>query len=353
MGRSVRTIFKFGLLLCLAAVINVSVPAQKDKQKTPKPKPPIEAPEPPEPSEKPFPVPTPSRYPRGERVTSEKAIAVDPNVSIKLCVSAGRLKINGWERNEVRVFVKSGSPVGFKVLEKNAESGKPNWLWVSNIASGPRYGPQAECLSGDQVEIDVPMTAGINLTGTTAGATIDSVRKVSVKIIEGSINLRNIPGGITAEAYQGDVMLESSRGQIALKTTTGNIVAFDVEPGQIGDILKTQTNSGTISLQKVSHRQIEANSISGSVNFNGKFLAGGIYTFKTSNGSVRLLLPVDTSCKISAFYGFGTFDSSFPYKVLTEITSPGGKRLVVDIGGGDATVNLTTSSGSIGIRKQN
>jgi hypothetical protein len=352
MGRSVGTIFKFGLLLCLAAVINSSVSAQKDKQKTPKPKPHVEAPEPPEPAERPL--PSPSRYPRGERVTSEKAISVESNVYVKLCVSEGALKINGWERNEVRVFVRDGRRVGIKVLEKNPESGKPTGIWIASTAPAERaYGPTQQCLAGASVEIDVPINSNISMEARTAGATIDSVKKVSVKIVEGSINLRNIPGGVTAEAFQGDVMLESSGGQISLQTTNGNILAFDVNPGQIGDLLKAKTNSGTISLQKVNHRQIEANSINGSVNFNGKFLTGGIYNFKTSSGSIRMLLPKETSCRIVASYGFGKFDSSLPLKFETQDVSSGGKSFVATSGAGDATLRITTSSGSIEIRKQN
>src|SRR5258708_22689376 len=41
--------------------------------------------------------------------TYEKSIAVDPRVNITLCVSQGDVKINGWSRNEVRVFIKNGS----------------------------------------------------------------------------------------------------------------------------------------------------------------------------------------------------------------------------------------------------
>jgi hypothetical protein len=41
-----------------------------------------------------------------------------------------------------------------------------------------------------------------------------------------------------------------------------------------------------------------------------------------------------------------------PLKVVTENVTSGGKNVVATLGAGDATVNLTTSSGSIGIRKQ-
>lgn len=287
-------------------------------------------------------------------MTTERALPADPNVAVKLCVSEGAVKINGWERNEVRVFVRNGRRFEFRSLEKDAQTGKANWLWITNkAASIPVDGPKTNCLAGDSVEIDLPMNASIVLEARTSGAVIDSVKKATVKVIEGSIAIRNVQGGVSAEAFQGDVMIESSAGQIALQTTTGNILAFDVRPGGVGDLLKAKTNSGTISMQSVSHRQIEANSISGSVSFNGTFLAGGIYSFKTSNGSVRMLLPQDTSCKLQASYGFGTFESAIPYKLESEIVSQGGKNIIAKFGSGNATVSVTTSSGSIGIRKQN
>lgn len=298
------------------------------------------------------PAPAPDR---GIRDTIEKAIAADPNVAVKLCISEGAVKINGWERNEVRVFVRNGRRFDFRSLEKDPETGKANWIWITGAsADGAAPGPSNQCLAGDSVELDIPMRASVGLEARTSGAEIDSVRKVNVKIVEGSISLRNIPGGVSAEAFQGDITIESSSGQISLQSTTGNILAFDVKPGQVGELLKARTNSGNIALQNVSHRQIEANSISGSVSFNGKFLLGGLYNFKTSNGAIRLLLPDDTVCRVSASYGFGTFNSSFPLEYLTENVSAGGKSFTARIGKADSpNVSLTTSSGSIGIRKQN
>jgi hypothetical protein len=340
---------KIALALCFAAGLPTVSIAQPDAPAPPKPKAKVWIYDK---KDKPEPAPTPA--PRAERVTSEKSLAVDPGVNVKFCVSDGVVKINGWERNEVRVFVKEGRKIGFKVLERNTKTDSPNWVWIMNgNAAEQGRGPLSNCLAGESVEIDLPVGSIVNMEARTTGATIDTVKSVSVKIIEGSINIRNVKGGVKAETYQGDVMLESSNGQISLQTTTGNIVAFDVNPGEIGDLLTAKTTSGTISLQRVSHRQIEANSISGSVNFNGSFLTGGIYKFKSSNGSIRMQLPEKSSCTISASFGFGTFNyAGMPVEIITENILPGGKNIVAKIGGGEATVNVTTSSGSIVIRKQ-
>ena len=87
-----------------------------------------------------------------------------------------------------------------------ATSGARSSLWIAST-SGP--GPLSNCLAGESVDIELPIGASIDLEARTAGAVIDSVKKANVKIVEGSISLRNIAGGIQANAYQGDVMVES------------------------------------------------------------------------------------------------------------------------------------------------
>ncbi len=210
----------------------------------------------------------------------------------------------------------------------------------------------SECLSGEKIEIDVPVKASLTITGRETETRIDSVKKINIKNLGGKVALRNISGGITAATFEGDVAVENSGGQISLETSTGNIIAYEVSPGQIGDTFKAKTNNGAITLQKVDHRQIEATSVSGSVIFNGKFLPGGLYNLNTSKGSIKLSIPADSSCKIIAYYGFGTFDYALPLKILTENETDGGKSLIGTMGAGDATVKVTTSSGSVWIGKQ-
>ena len=143
--------------------------------------------------------------------TSEKSIVVSPNVSVSLCVVQGNLRINGWSRNEVRVFVKDGNNVGFKVREKNIKDDKPNWISAIGIDSKRGNKGFPDCIWGENIEIDVPQTASIEVKGQETEASIDSVRKVWIKNIGGDISVRNVTEGITAATYEGDVTVESSQ----------------------------------------------------------------------------------------------------------------------------------------------
>ncbi len=286
--------------------------------------------------------------------TSEKRIKVDKAINLSLCVTEGYVKVNGWNRDELRVFVDGGSKFGFKVLQTSPKTNDPVWIMVTGIDSRrPGFGP-TECIWGAGIEIDVPVNATVNIKGQETTTSVDKIRRVNIKTIGGDINLRNISEGVTASAGQGDITVEESTGAMILDSTTGNILVFEAGPSEIGDVFKAKTNSGSISLQLLEHRQVEVNSISGSVAYNGEILSGGSYMMSTSKGSIRMSLPGATSCKLAASYGYGNFSSEIPLKIITEnITEGPIKSVVGTLGkGGDATVRVTSNNGSIMIKKQ-
>lgn len=331
--------------MCLGGGLAQGVFAQIPTPKPPKTevRPKVERPEPPAPPENP-----PER-----RGSSEKALAVDPNVNIKLpCISQARVTVNGWQRSEIRVFIRNGSNINFKVHEKDPKTKKPVWVHITKQTNGVRSTPFSECLSGDRIDIEVPYTSSLTIVGQETETRVDSVKQIDIKNLGGNVSLRNIQGGIFAETYEGDVTVENSAGHISLKTSSGNIIAFEVSPGQVRDVFKAMTSSGSVTLQKVEHRQIEASSVSGALLFNGKFLPGGIYKFKTTEGDVKLAIPHASSCRVVAWYGYGSIKSDVPWTIVTENISPGGKSLNAVIGEGNSTVNLTTNRGRISITKQ-
>jgi len=291
----------------------------------------------------------------GDDTYAEKSIAVvDPKVNVYLCVAEGNLKITGWERSEVRVFVSNGSEIGFKIQQKNKQS-NPVLLTVTavNATKTGEVSSQQTCLSGSDIELDVPRGAYVNVKGRTNETKIEAIRKTEVKHVSGDISFRNIEQGINASTHEGDVTVENSGGVIKLETTIGNIVAFDIAPSEIGDIFRAKTSSGAIALQQIEHRQNEIISNSGSIKFVGDFQNGGQYDFRTQNGSISLAIPEKSSCKINASYGFGAFNSELKLdNIVKNTTSFRAQSLSAVMGGGEATVNLTTYSGAIRLKKQ-
>ena len=284
---------------------------------------------------------------------AEKSLATDAKVNISLCISEGKINVHGWDRNEIRAYVSSGgSQVGFKILQKSKQTEKPVWVMVLGFDPSETNETEAEeCLSGEEIELDVPRGATVNIKSRESETTIESVGKVRVENNGGDIFLNDIANGIEARTYEGNLTVGKSSGAIALSSTNGNIVVFDVSPSEIGDFFKAKTINGTLTLENIEHRQIDVSSNSGSIKFTGEFLSGGQYSFGTVNGTILLQIPEKSSCKITAFFGFGQFNSEIPLLNVKKSPTSGAQNLTAQIGDGEATLNLKTFSGRILIRK--
>lgn len=307
-------------------------------------------PYPPAPISKPDPYPRPDPNPRDN---SERSIKVDPSVNLLLsCVREGTVKVNGWNRNEVRVLISDGSRFAFSTLQKNTKTGEPEWIKIVNAESRNRYGTNSECIAGSEIHVDAPMNATVTIKGYDINTTVDTVDKLEVAVTGGDVSVRNVASGVTVSAGRGDVTVDSSKGAMNLETTTGNILVFQGGPSKVGDEFRAKTNNGAIALQSLEYRRMVVGSISGSVAYTGEIQNSGSYSMSTTRGSIRLAIPVKSSFQIWATYGFGTFHSDLPIDIATENITPGPlKTLRGKLGTNDATLKLTASNGSILIKK--
>ncbi len=291
----------------------------------------------------------------GGEYVDERSIAVHPKVYVSLCVLKGSIKVNGWDRDEARVFVRNSkkTKIGFKVREKDRKQNLPVWIQVSE------YNPNAEaesventCLSGE-IELDIPQNASITIENSKdeSETTIDSVRAAKVEVLRGDIYLSNIADRIDAQTYQGGVTVRNSSGKMFLSTTTGNIVAYNTDSSEIGDYFKAKTRSGAITLQSVEQKEVESSSTTGSINYIGNLKPFGKYDFYTTNGSINLAIPSDSSCQIIAAYG-GAFQSELPLKEISKEKTESLFYFKGKMGKGEANLNLRSFNGTISIRER-
>jgi len=352
-----KSLMTFSFCLVLLAFSQVLVLAQPQTMPTPpKPTPrPKTIPRTPSVVAPPEPAATPEsknkrRIENSSEGPAEKTIAVDQKVSISLCVASGALKVNGWDRNEVRAFVDEGSSVGFRVLQYNKQNKKVAGLQI--LAFDPKEHKELdldECLDGKSIELDVPFDTVINVKSKESEITVDSISRVRLENASGGITLRNITQGVLARTFEGDIILEKAQGSVNLFTQVGKIIVFDAKPNEIGEIFRAQSRSGAIVLQNVEHTDLETSSATGSLRFTGALEAGGQYRFNTTSGSIVLALPKDTSCKVTASYG-GSFETQIPFKDIHTYDQGSIRKIIALIGGGEAALTVTTYNGSILIK---
>ncbi|MEZ5344087.1 MAG: hypothetical protein R2681_00900 [Pyrinomonadaceae bacterium] len=296
---------------------------------------------------------------------SEKSITAHPKVYVSINVCKGNVKINGWERDEVRAFVEGGSKIDFKVRERGGDEQLPVWIEVIGVAkneysvrgrSRSRTGtavtiaPNPGCVSGETVELDVPRNASVKVKSLVSETSIDTVRWADVENSGGNIFLNRISSGAKAQTYRGNVTIKESGGKMTMVTTSGDIVAYKTESNEIGDFLKAKSQGGSVTLQTIGQRDVEASSVSGSINYIGKIANYGKYSFSSSYGVIGLAVAPDTSCRFTASYG-GGFSSELPILDIRkerfgETTSLSGR-----IGDGNCNLSFKTFNGSIVIKK--
>lgn len=289
----------------------------------------------------------------------EKSIEVDEKVNINLCIFEGNVRINGWDRDEIRVFVRGGSKAGFRPRGKN-EDGNPTGVTILGYDPLKDKGRGlSECLSGEEIELDVPKEANLTKLDGLNGEviiTVESVAKARISINQGNIQLRGIQEGIYAKTYEGDINVEDSYGPIELYSTNGNIFVYNVDPLEDSDILKAKTNNGILIFQSSTHLVVEGNTISGSIKYVGEIQMDGQYKFSNTSGEILLGIPRDSSCTLTVISQKDKFLPELPFKVTTEaVFPPSMKRIVgtMGTGEGEATIFLQTDNGKIRIKRQN
>ena len=372
------------LLILFGSIFAQSKPAKdecKDKKKSSKKAKPRQkiisapfTPKPPAPSRRTESFISPVRdwvvRPRGAKTSSEKSLAVASKVLIGFCVSSGKVKINGWNRNEIRAFVDRGTPIGFAVRERTESNEKPTWIDIVGYelkkeGSGrirnrslrrsrrlTRVTKASKCLAGKTIELDVPYNASIKLKGTYSETTIDSVRSANVNQLRGSIYLNNVKNGVEAKTYRGNIVVKNSRGKISASTQNGNIIGYKTRQNEIGDYFSAKTNSGSITLQSVRQREVKTSSTSGVTRYVGRTYRGGQYDFSTTRGLIVFAVPANTSCRIRAFYG-RSFSSEIPLKDVHKSRAGSSMLLEARIGEGSCQLKFTSAYGRIHIQDLN
>ncbi len=283
--------------------------------------------------------------------STEKSVEVERRSTVSLCVTSGDVRVNGWDRAEVRALVDGGS-LEFRVAERDPKTEKPSWIFVvgnAPVRAGVKNAgvKSDECLSGDLVELDIPRDAAITLRGSPSDTRVESVLKAKIENISGNIVVRNVTNGVFATTYEGGIMVERSRGPMTLTSASGGIVAFDVGQSETGDVFKARTNGGAVTLQSLEFRQVEASSITGGVVYRGKLLAGGQYSFGSQNGRVVLAVPANTVCRVNAWNGLGGFVSDVPLQNAVKNGQSTLGRLGNDDNG--CSLSLKTTTGQLRI----
>jgi DUF4097 and DUF4098 domain-containing protein YvlB len=253
------------------------------------------------------------------------------NGAVEIRLHAGEIIVTGWSRSEVKV--RGTSERGQLRVEAS-----PSHIEIGARTIRGRLGDT-------RVEVSVPEGTRLTVSGNSADVSVRGVKgEVEVTTMSGDVVIDDASSRVGFESVSGDVEISRIRGDLRGEAMSGEVDVTDVT----GEV-ELETVSGDLTLHNVRSKHVRAESVSGSVEFDGRTEAGGRYDFASHSGDVRLLLPAALGAMISVETFSGTIDSDFPITL-----QPGqrhGKQFEFQVGDGGARIDATSFSGGIYIQR--
>ena len=197
-----------------------------------------------------------------------------------------------------------------------------------------------------------------NVTGTITVETWDR-DEISVTALmdnrKATINPRMTEAGLVIDIVGdnralgnvGDINFKiqlPARSSVDLETRSGQINVHNVQ----GELVRAHIwTSGDIQMLGVNASRVFASNVEGNIFFDGEFVAGGTYEFKSGRGTISLQLPASCGFHVVATssvkrISMGPFWDERRMKLLSE-----GRRITGDVGDGRASVTITNYQGDI------
>ena len=253
------------------------------------------------------------------------------NGAVEIRLHSGEINVTGWSRNEVKV--RGTSERGQIRVEAS-----PSHIEIGARSLRGRLGET-------RVEVSVPEGTRLTVSGNSTDVSVRGVKgEVDVATMSGDLVIDDASSRVGFESVSGDVQISRVQGALRGEAISGEVDVTDVT----GEV-EVETVSGNLTLHNVRSKYVRAESVSGSVEFDGGTEAGGRYDFASHSGDVRLLLPSALGAMISVETFSGTIDSDFPITL-----QPGqrhGKQFEFQVGNGGARIDATSFSGGIYIQR--
>lgn len=255
---------------------------------------------------------------RGAKV--ERKIAVEPSVSISACISSGSIKVSGWDRNEVRARSAEAAEIELKRKDVGTGAATKIEVLVGDKAEDLSQGNPCEAFS--EIELDVPRGATVQLQTRDSDIDVTDVATVYVNTQNGDVSIERATRNVDAGTIGGGISLKDSSGRINLHSAGGSIEADNVRPAEAGDTFEAKSLGGEITLDHVTHAQLSAHTLNGSLSVTGPLAPSGRYNFRTMSGDMTLTLPEDSSFKLSArFSPNAEIITDFPITLLSQASA--------------------------------
>ncbi|MDH7511323.1 MAG: DUF4097 family beta strand repeat-containing protein [Clostridiales bacterium] len=283
----------------------------------------------------------------------EKILALAKDGKVQISNISGDIEVRSWSESQVKVkAVKVSRASSVSQAKENAAKVTIEITTEGNVLRiETRYPKSGRFWGGESVNVSVnywlwiPEKAGLKVKNISGDIDVEGTAGVlDLSAISGDVNLRKSSGRAECNTISGDLEISGIAGDVFLKSVSGDITAYRIKGS-----IEAETVSGDVELKEVSEAStVRVKALSGEIVYSGDINPAGTYSLKSHSGSVELYLPANSAFDFAAETFSGNITTDFEIKVTGKI-SP--KEMSGVVGGGGATVKLSSFSGDIKLKK--
>jgi DUF4097 and DUF4098 domain-containing protein YvlB len=260
----------------------------------------------------------------------EKDFDTTPSPRISVSNLVGHVTVTGWDKSQVHVTSTSASPQVEVDMDQLPATGRAEKIDLTARALSPQLTHQDQ---NTDFALEAP-------TGSS----------LEIRNAEGSVRIAKIHGATSVESVGGTIVVIDSGSHLWVRSIGG-----DVEVVRPAERVEASSVNGSLRFVSPTSLQLRASTTSGKIFYEGDFFPGGDYHFSDYNGDMEIVTPPSASFELKAktVRGKVVADPELAVTPRKRSFSPlyGASSLVGTHNTGAATVDLTSFSGTIRIRR--
>ena len=252
-----------------------------------------------------------------------RTISATPGGEVSVEITAGKLTVTGWDRNEVHIEGELGDNIEDVRVESDGDEIK------IKVEIEDRNMPMDEGYA--TLEIHIPADTKLKLKSVAV--------EIDVKNIRGEMEIKGVSGNISVSGRSQTIEIESISGKILIEDG-----ADEIKVGSVG---------GAVSITGGVMTNVDVGSVSGDIRFDGDLNADGNLSIESFRGDVLILIPTDISTRFELSTFSGKLESDFAGMKIPKNKFLPLKKASFATGSGFGTeISIETFSGAIEVRKK-
>jgi putative adhesin len=256
----------------------------------------------------------------------------------------GSVEITGWDKDTVEIDGRQyASTPELRDAIKVDVAASEGLVQIRTIRPAGRHWNM-----GAKYIIRAPRKTNLDRIVSSNGAMkVDAIEGViRLRTTNGSIRTSRARGDVDASTTNGGIDIEDLDGPATIRTTNGRVTAEGIRGS-----LQASTSNGPIHARLVkpeAHRPVKLQTTNGGIDLTMDSLADNEIRASTSNGGITVKLPSTAGAHVHAHTSHSSIHTDFDLK---QQEGRGKNNLDGVIGDGGATVELTSTNGSIRLLK--